>query len=309
MKTANFSKVVIIQSLNQDFTGNRLRDDLGVLAVFTEGIVTIELVDVKTKKQFFNLLYQIRQDVHEGQYEPIIHIEAHGNTDYSGLSLASNESISWKEMKLPLSEINIATGLNLMLCISACYGGSFVSSINTNDRAPCWGLVGPKKEMYPQELLKAFTCFYEEIFKTRNGGQAIRRLNDGLFGDDAKFYFTTAEQFFELIWIHYLQTQCTNEKLNKRANYIVREHRKKKSIRIPSRNEIKGDIIKQHPKHFEKSKTNFFMMDLFDKNKDRFTVDFETALRKSREAQSGSRGFFSPGPHNTQHAGPHWAFH
>ena len=183
------------------------------------------------------MLHEIRQNVLEGRYLPIIHIEAHGNDDKSGLCLASNETITWREMKLPLSEINIATRFNLMLCISSCYGG-----------------------------------------------QAIRRLNNGLVGDDAEFYFTTAEQFYELIWINYLQKQCTNENLNKRANYIVRELRKKKSARVPSRNEIKRNIIHQHPVHFEKSKINFFMLDLFDENKDRFTVDFETALHKSKEA-------------------------
>lgn len=285
MKSANFNKVVIIQSLNQDFTGNRLQDDLGILTIFTKGIVTSNLIDTKTKKQFLDSLYKIKQDVHEGQYRPIIHIEAHGNTDNSGLFLASNEDISWREMKLPLSEINMATGLNLLVCISACYGGSFVRALDTIDRAPCWGLVGPKEEMYPQDLLKSFTRFYEEIFRTGNGGNAIRHLNNGLIGNDAKFYFTTAEQFFELIWINYLQNKCSNEELNQRANNMVRELRNKKSARIPSRNEMKKNIIQHNPKHFEKSKVNFFMMDLFDENKDRFTVSFETALHKSKEAQ------------------------
>jgi hypothetical protein len=31
-------------------------------------------------------------------------------------------------------------------------------------------------------------------------------------------------------------------------------------------------------------------------------------MLKETEAESGSRGFFSPSPHNTRHAGPHRAF-
>ena len=43
------------------------------------------------------------------------------------------------------------------------------------------------------------------------------------------------------------------------------------------------------------------------------TDDFEKALdvihdNHKKNAESGSRGFFSPSPHNTQHAGPHCAF-
>lgn len=285
IKSANFSKVVIIQSLEKGRTGNRLKDDLGILTVFTDGIVTSELIDVLNKEQFLSTLLNIKQDVQVGKYNPIIHIEAHGNDDNSGLILASNEAIAWQEMKRPLSEINIATRLNLIMCISACNGGALVSALDTTDRAPCWALVGPKEEMYSDDLLRSFTGFYEEIFKTKSGGNAIRRLNNGLTGNEAKYYFTTAEQFFEIVWINYLQKLCTNDELNKRANDILKKLRKKKSKHIPSRNEIKNDLLRRHPEYFIKSKEHFFMIDLFDDNRSRFSVDYEMVLQKSKDAQ------------------------
>jgi len=284
MKSAKFSKVVIIQSLNDVLTGNRLQDDLSILTVFTQGIVTSELINIKTKEQFLHSLSQIKQDVQDSKYLPIIHIEAHGNEDKSGLILADG-AISWQEMKRPLSEINMATRLNLLVCISACYGGSFASALNTADRAPCWALVGPKEGMYPNDLLRSFTGFYEEILKSGNGGNSIRRLNDGLTGNSAKYYFTTAEQFFEIVWTGYLRGLCSNDELNKRANKIVRELRRTKSVNIPSRNEIKNNLIRSNPECFDKYREHFFMMDLFDENRNRFTVNFEMALEKSKEAQ------------------------
>lgn len=282
IKSANFNKVVIIQSLEKGRTGNRLQDDLGILTVFTDGIVTSELIDILNKQQFLSSLLNIKQDVQVGKYNPIIHIEAHGNEDNSGLILASNEAITWQEMKRPLSEINKATRLNLIVCVSSCYGGSLVSALDTNDRAPCWALVGPKEEMYPDDLLRHFTGFYEEIFKTKSGGSAIRRLNNGLTGNEAKYYFTTAEQFFEIVWINYLQKQCSNDKLNKRANSMLRKLRKKNLRYIPSRNEIKNDLLRHHPEFFIKSKENYFMMDLFDENRSRFSVDYKIVLQKSQ---------------------------
>jgi hypothetical protein len=51
---------------------------------------------------------------------------------------------------------------------------------------------------------------------------------------------------------------------------------------------VPGDIIRQFRLHFTDSR------------------DLDVENRK--RSQSGSRGFFSPSPHNTKHAGPHLAF-
>jgi hypothetical protein len=288
MKSAKFSKVIIIQSLSDVFTGNRLQDDLSILTVFTQGIVTSELINVNSKEQFIKLLHRIKQDVQNDEYLPIIHIEAHGNEDNTGLILANNDDVSWIEMKRPLSEINIATRLNLLLCISACYGGSFASALNIEDRAPCWAMIGPKDEMYPDDLLRDYTRFYEEILKTGSGGSGLKQLNDSFTGNDAKYFFMTAEQFFEIVWTGYLRKQCSNDELNKRANAIVRELRRKKPVGvsiIPSRNEMKNDLIRRNPEYFDIKKKHFFMMDLFGENENRFTVSYDTVHEKSMEAQ------------------------
>ncbi|MCR4326536.1 MAG: hypothetical protein NUV52_02695 [Candidatus Roizmanbacteria bacterium] len=193
-------------------------------------------------------------------------------------------------MKISLAEINEATRFNLIVCISACYGGSLAKALGTNDRAPCWALVGPKEAMYPDDLLSDYTGFYEEIFKTQSGSVALKRLNKDLAGNDAKYFYTTAEWFFEMVWINYLRAYCTNETLNKRANEMLKKLRKGNLKYLPSRNEIKNDILRRHPDSFTNSKEIFFMMDLFQENRDRFLVDYENILQKAHEAQrSASR--------------------
>lgn len=279
---ANFNKILIIQSLNDYLTGNKLQDDLNILTIFTDGIVSSELIDARDKKTFLSTLVTIKKDVLNGKYNPIIHIEAHGNPDNNGLVLASGESITWQELKMPLAEINEATRLNLVVCIAACYGGSLTKVLGTQDRAPCWALVGPKEEMFPEDLLKDYTGFYEKIFKTKSGGMAIKRLNRDLVGNEAKYFFTTAEWLFERVWINYLQKECTKENLDKRANEILKELKKRGMQYLPSRNEIKKDIFKSHPSSFEKSKERFFMIDLFQENKARFLVDYDNILLQAK---------------------------
>ena len=282
---ANFDKIIIIQSLKDYLTGNKLQDDLNILTIFTNGIVSSELIDVEHKKEFLASLSSIKKDVLDGKYRPIIHIEAHGNADNNGLILVSGESISWEEIKIPLAEINEATRFNLFVCVSACYGGTLAKALGTNDRAPCLALVGPKEKMSPKDLLKDYTNFYDEILKTQNGDSALKRLNKDLSGNDAKYFFTTAEWFFEMVWIKYLLESCTKENLDKRANEMLKKLRKNPHKYLPSRNEIKNDIFRRHPNHFTESKEKFFMMDLFPDNRDRFLVDYKIILQKVTESK------------------------
>jgi hypothetical protein len=285
---ANFNKIIIIQSLKDFHTGNKLQDDLNVLTIFTEGVVSSELVDVGNKKEFLESLTEIKKDIQDDKYRPIIHIEAHGDED--NIILASGELIPWQEMKIPLAEINEATRFNLIVCISACYGVCLAKAFTINDRAPWLALLGPKEEMYPENLLKDYTGFYENILKTDNSSmaKALERLNDDLTKKyNAKYLFINAKMLFEWSWIKYLRDDCSNVNLNKRANEILKKLRKEPPKYLPSRNDIKKDILKDRPKSFSKSKEIFFMMDLFKENQDRFLVDYEKILQKANESQQG----------------------
>jgi hypothetical protein len=285
---ANFNKIVIIQSLKDLRTGNKLQDDLNILTIFTNGIVSSELIDVENKKEFLESLTKIKKNIQDGKYRPIIHIEAHGNED--NIMLASGELVTWQDMKIPLAEINEATRFNLIVCISACYGVCLAKALAINDRAPCLALLGPKEEMYPDDLLKDYTVFYENILRTDNSNmaKALKRLNDGLEeGNNAKYLFINAGMVFEWVWIKYLRDHCSNENLNKRANEMLKKLKKETHKYSPSRNDIKNNILNLHPKLFDESREIFFMMDLFHENRDRFPVDYKKILQKANESQQG----------------------
>jgi hypothetical protein len=187
-------------------------------------------------------------------------------------------------MKGPLTEINIATRLNLIVCISACYGANFARSLATDDRAPCWALVGPKESILPRDLLKDFTAFYSELLESKDGGAALRRLYRDQYGDDAFYHFTTAEMFFESVWIGYIRDYCNNDALNERANGIIRELKKIGAYKGQSRNELKTELLRQQPDKFMQSKEHYFMMDLFEESRERFSQDYATIMQKVTEA-------------------------
>lgn len=279
--TVFFNKIIIIQSLNTGRTGSLLQDDLCVLTALTEGRVTSVLFDVRTKDEFMAHLHEINREVRAGNYHPLIHIEAHGLTDTNGIALAAPENyVTWQEMNGPLTEINIATRLNLIVCISACYGANIAKTLSTDDRAPCWALVGPKESILSKDLLKDFTAFYTELLKSKDGGAALRRLYRDQYGEDAFYHFTTAEMFFERVWIGYIRDYCNNEALNERANGIIRKLKKIGAYKGQSRNQVKADLLRRQPEYFMESMEHYFMMDLFEESRKRFSLDYESVLQK-----------------------------
>jgi hypothetical protein len=277
-KESYFNKIIIVQSLKEFKTGDRLQDDLNMLVLQTEGLVTSELKNVRNRDDIIGLLIEIEEDVKVGKYSPVIHFEMHGSNDRSGLLLGTSEHISWRELRDLLARINVQCCSNLIVCLSACYGGWFASSVELDSRAPCWALVGPKDVMQPDDLLSDYTRFYVELLKSKNGITAIKVLNNDKSNDEAPYFFITAEMFFKIAWENYLKMGATNKQLNIRANQLLRKLRKDKRVdknKLPSRNDVKQSFIDHHPVLFKKSKEHFFMLDMYPKNKERFTVEYE----------------------------------
>jgi hypothetical protein len=285
MSNANYNRIVIIQSLSEGLTGTRLLDDLNIKTIMTNGIVSSELIDVERKADFMETLSNIYHTVNDGSYIPIIQIEAHGSKDKSGLVMSSGELVPWQEMKEPLAQINKATRFDLIVCLSACHGANLAKVIDTFGRAPFWAIVGPKNEMKAGDLLKDFTRFYEELFKTQNGAAAFNQLNNSIIGSIAPYVFMPADWYFESLWLDFICYDYNNDNLNNRANDIIKKLKKRGDKKIPSRNQIKTDLLRSLQEYFIQSKEEFFMMDLFPENVDRFPVDYEIIHKKAKEAQ------------------------
>lgn len=273
MKTTHFDRIIIIQSLSEGelHTGAKLYEDIYILNIAHDIGVDLKLYNVKTKEEFINLLSILTNDTKMFNLIPMLHIEAHGNS--KGLELSSGDFISWKDLKNSFIKLNIATGNNLFIALATCYGAYLAEILGVTDRAPCWGLVGPKKEISAGIVFESFIAFYKELLTTSSGDNAVKLLNAKVPHGVNGYYFTSAERFFEQVFNKYSALSCTNDAIKERAHKIRKECKKLGSVIIPSMGAIKRDLVNVE-KSFKKYKRIFFMIDLYPENEKRFTIKY-----------------------------------
>ena len=207
LRSATFSKITVIQSLKPSDvkTGTRLRDDIEVANVAYNRGLHIELVDAHSKADFINCLMRLAHYAETGSDYPIVHIEAHGSEDKTGIIFANGDYLSWEVIKPYFVSLNMATRNNLLVVLATCHGAHFATLLKPTDRGPCWGMVGPTDIAKPLDLLGSFSRFYQEWLRTLSGQRSVEALNAGLQGLSVKYYFTTAERAFLLTYRGYLK--------------------------------------------------------------------------------------------------------
>lgn len=283
MERHRFNTVIIIQSLSdpEPHTGDKIREDLDTYnSAFPHG-VDIELVNVRSRIEFFNVLKDIERLSQKNTCRPILHIEAHGATDHQGIIFSSGDYCGWSDVKPYFIAINVATRLNLLIVFSLCYGAHFTEHIVPPDRAPCWGLIGPTKAVQWNYLLESFSAFYREIFQTGDGNKAIRELNNSASANDIDYFFTTASMFFKNVYEEYVGSRCTDKTYKERASKLRKRLKKDNAPRIPSIGNLKRQYKSSERHYFEKFKNNFFMIDLFPENAERFNVQYSQVDKRT----------------------------
>src|SRR5688572_23952215 len=73
-----------------------------------------------SKRSFTTRLERIEQDFRVTRKIPLIHIETHGHKH--GIGPSDNNGITWPELFRALVPLNAATGLRLLVFLSACEG-------------------------------------------------------------------------------------------------------------------------------------------------------------------------------------------
>ena len=282
METHKFNTVIIVQSLSDSelHTGDRIKEDLDTYnSAFPHG-VSIELVNVASKSEFLIVLQDVEKLAKMKPCLPVLHIEAHGAQDHQGIIFSSGDFCGWSDVKPHFTAINIATKLNLLIVFSLCYGAHFAEHLAPPDRALCWGLVGPTKAEKGSYLLESFSAFYREIFQTGDGTKAIRELNNNASNNDLDYFFTSASMFFKDVYKRYIESRCSDKAYEERASKLRKRFKKDNAPRIPSRGNLKRQFKSSERHYFEKFKKNFFMIDLFPENAERFKVHYSEVIDK-----------------------------
>jgi hypothetical protein len=242
--------VVIIESLpdGQLKTGQRLRDDLELIAISLGNIFAVRYVTARSSDDRESLLDQLRAFVVEsGGIGLCLHIECHGGKD--GIELADGSQMSWTRLGPLLANINRALRMNLILWLACCFGGYFVLACRYHETAPFVCIVGPGSEI-SQGTLLALTCtFYTELFRARDVTTALTIA--GSVRPDISFINFSAIGVFRVALAARIKSAAPESRARIRA------------IEEPL---------------FDRWRRIFFALDEFPENADRFAITYAEVL-------------------------------
>jgi hypothetical protein len=280
MSTFSFSKVAIIESLEPDEfeSGTVLSQYINGLRDDNPDAPPAELTQVEGCNGFLAKIHELTLAAQNDGDFPILHIEMHGWRDKSGLAFPDGSSLSWNHLADALASLNKAMHFNLVVCISACFGGHFVGSINPMASAPCFALIGPTHKANGPELLGSFRGFYRELLTTLNTPAAL----EALYGhrlDQGGFVTTSAEDWFFKLANGYLLRDCTPSRLKERVDKIIVElNQEGKAVSAEQRIEFENIGETMAMGFLDRMFPRFFMIDSIPENAQRF----ENSLSKAK---------------------------
>ena len=250
-------------------TARRLREDIEVVAVSLNLQGMVKYFRIESVGAFEDALRSLVKEHQQNGLNPVLHIEGHGFGE-KGIALP-NGCCTWEKFKKLVTPLNIEMRLNLLVVFATCYGGSFASAITTTDRAPVWGLIGPKGTKTAGQLQQDFVAFYRILFETKSGSQAVNALSTG-------YYRTSAEDFFLQVWREYKRSSfCSSKGLAERARRMYRQAKALKWQGVPNIGALKRLLRSAEPTLFAKYRDTYFMYDIYSENQSRFAITYERA--------------------------------
>jgi hypothetical protein len=270
-----FSKIYIAESIpsGEDQTGRRLYQALQPLPAALKRPIQIVHVDVPTRVAFEAFLEGVVRDISCG-HTPLLHIECHGNDD--GIGLANRKDfIAWYELRDYLVPINIATRMNLIVSIAACYGAYAIKELVPSARAPFLAALSTDRTAYPEELYQGFAAFYTTLLETLDGDEALQQLKHNSLG--APFFFIDALGHFKLIYRNYLAKQCTPEQYRQRAQ-VIQDSQRDSGCPITDLDEIYKFLVEDQQPAFERLWREHFLVDLYPANAERFPASYADVI-------------------------------
>jgi len=267
-----FNQILVVDSIpNGELnTAKRLFEDIKTYASAYSPSPAVQYVRVESGDGFIQCVIKCRKDADERDIIPMLHIECHGDED--GFQFADGSLADWEELKLPITELNIATRLNLMIAVAACTGGALAKVMRMSDRAPFWGLIGPTKILTAVELEKAYRALYLTLLSTKSPAKAVQAMDGAT--TPGLFWRTTSQGLFEKVWASYKKEHCNPVALESRAKRMREQLELASVLPLRTTDELKSGLLAHEPKSFERFRKTFFMCDLFPEHSTRFTVEY-----------------------------------
>jgi len=267
MANFKFAKIVIIESIpdGQFHSGAALYGQIEAQLRHYERPVTCQYIAVKSRKEFRKEIEKVGKAATEEGRIPLLQVECHGNDD--GLELLNGDRIPWPLLCAILFPLNQMTGLNLFVCISACFGAFLLKEYMVFNPAPFFGLLSATEEQGPDELFRGFSAFYRVLIETLDGDKATAAVRENA----PKFYLTDVLGHFVRSYRAYLANYCTDEMYWERAEK-VRQIDLRKAGTAGTIYFYYERLKAQEMDKIKNAMEIFFMLKQFPENVDRFPV-------------------------------------
>lgn len=248
-------------------SGRALADYVSSLDFVQTQPFLVEYRKCGNANEFRAILAETTREVVETNLNPLLHVECHGDAE-TGLEFANGSTISWNELSSILVELNTATRFNLVATFAACYGGHFLSEIDSTSPAPVYAMLAPTETVDPAEIFGGSRLFYATLFQTREAGEAIDALSNMQLSS-GEWFAQHAERWFERVTLGYVENYCTHSATRARCNKLF--HQLKREGRFLDMSEIKAKLREANRiallgNHFD----TFFMTAKVPENRLRF---------------------------------------
>lgn len=282
------TKIVIIQSLSpgETATGRILHEYIDAQIKKYPKNIGIEFLTCNSADEFLQILNDLTHQAENSHEIPLLQVECHGD-DFDGLVFADNSFLTWPDLSSALTDLNRACRFNLLAIFSACYGGYFLSQMDSMSPAPCWALIAPTHQVDPGEVMQVIRMLYLTFLQKEDIGKAIRKISK-IRMNEGRWFGQPAEIWFESLMIGYIKKHCSHRMVRKRSKKIYRELRKKGQHR--SIGNIKRWFKQRHRNALLKEYFDlYFMIDAIPENRHRFSNAYKRLEHKISELRGQGR--------------------
>ncbi len=281
----------IVESLDSGYagrTGTRLFGDLEGWCAKTQARPVLH--QARGRADVLELLGDLATGASNGDW-PLIHVETHGAEvgqgtmrTAPGIVLASGELMTWKELAPPLTAINRATRLNLIVFMAACNGADLATVIQPLEGAPARIIIGPTDVLRQGTLEKATNAFYRSVLAGDDGTAAIRAISTAVAPTEALFLAVTAEWLFLQILQDYFNQMTTEDQLAARVEGSIAPLALLgvSPAEMDRRRALMKAQLADRPGLFNACYREFFFVDQYPDNSERFLLSFDRCFQDAR---------------------------
>jgi hypothetical protein len=274
--SVSVNSLVVVESLAADErkTGTYLVSDIEA-AFLKERIELRPLAAIASVAEFRKLVADLVERAQVG-LRPILHIEAHGLKDGSGLLfLPSGDRLAWPEFADICRDLNEATKNNLVVVLATCQGYEALMGIDILRPAPYCFMAGPDRSVMNVELIGATSEFYLEIFRSGSLSEAAKHL-------PKDFRLLNCEALLVRAYVRYVEDHRGKAGAARKERLLTkaREIYPQQTLAV-LRQWIKRRVTDDQ-RHFARNQARF-LMSAEPENRGRFSVrwaDIESALKR-----------------------------